>query len=99
MARQYGEGVSRTDVAKNGVGTLVLNGASQTLVGANANRVALIVSALGAGGAALALGAVPAVAGSGIRLINSTLPFVLQGYTGEVRVIGTNTEVIAFAEI
>lgn len=99
MARQYGEGVSRTDVAKAGNGTLVLSGASQTLVAANKDRVEIIINALGAGGATIALGAGPAVAGSGIRLTNTMAPFRLAGYTGAIQVIGTAAEVVSYAEI
>lgn len=92
-----GAGTERTDVAKAGNGTLVLSGASQSLVVANNARVALIVTAPAAA-VSLSLGSAAAVASNGITIPANTM-FVLNGYSGAVQVIGTNTQVLSFVEI
>lgn len=92
-----GQQVVSTDTAKQGApAPITLSGASQALVAANKDRVALIVTAPAAA-ITLALGA-PAAANNGIVVPPNTV-FVLNGYTGAVNVIGTAAQVVAFAEI
>lgn len=98
MARLIaGTQVTSTDIAKQGSGTLVLNGASQSLVGANKDRVALILTAPAAA-VSLSLGSANAAANQGITIPPNQI-FQLLGYTGPVQIIGTNTQVVSFAEI
>lgn len=92
-----GAGTERTDTAKQGQGTLVLTGATQSFVPANNARVALIITAPAAA-IALSLGSAAAVLTQGILIPANTM-FVLNGYSGAVQVIGTAAQVVAFAEI
>ena len=93
-----GGGFERTDVAKNGSGTLPLTGSSQTFVNSNNARVGLFVSnTSGANKMFVALGPT-AVANQGIMIPpNTTIP--IPGYSGAVSVIGTAADVLAYAEI
>lgn len=98
MARLLaGTGVERTDVAKNGNGTLVLSGATQQLVAANKDRVALYVTAPAAL-INMSLGAAAAAAAQGLQVPGAQL-VKIDGYTGAIQVIGTVAQVVAFAEV
>lgn len=92
-----GAGTERTDVAKAGQGTLVLSGATQSLVAANNARVALYVTAPAAS-VALSLGSAAAVITQGLLIPPNTV-VKLDGYSGAVQIIGTAAQVVAFAEI
>lgn len=92
-----GQGVERTDVAKQGNGTLAMTGATQSLVVANKDRVALYVTAPAAA-ISLALGAGPAVAANGLTIPPNTV-VKIDGYSGAVQIIGTAAQVVSFAEI
>lgn len=98
MARQIaGQGVERTDVAKQGNATLVLSGATQSLVPANKDRVALIITAPAAS-VSLSLGAAAAVASQGLTIPAAAI-YTLNGYSGAVQIIGTAAQVVSFVEI
>lgn len=98
MARLLaGQGVERTDIAKNGLGTLVLSGATQSLVAANKDRVALIVTAPAAA-ISLSLGSAAAVASNGLTIPPNTV-YTLAGFSGAVQIIGTAAQVVSFVDL
>lgn len=82
------------DTTLANVGTATLTGADAKLVGANASRGALIVSA--AGDTWLSYGATPAVVGHGHCVRGGAIPFVEEDWKGEVHAIGTG--VVGFTE-
>jgi len=92
-----GAGTERTDAAKNGQGTLVLSGATQSLVATNNARVALYVTAPAAA-INLSLGSAAAVAAQGLQIPPNTL-VKIDGYSGPNQVIGTAAQVVAFAAV
>jgi hypothetical protein len=98
IRRIYTSAPRDTDTAKNGAGTLALNGASQTLMAANKDRVFAYVSNTAAANKMfVALGPIAAL-NTGIMVPpNTTIP--IEGYTGQVTIFGTAADVAAFAEI
>lgn len=94
-----GQGVERTDVAKNGSGTLALSGVSQLLVAANKDRVGLWVGNTSAANKMfLSLSGAAATVNSGVMVPLGQSVF-LAGYSGAVQIIGTAADNCAFAEI
>ena len=100
MARLLaGQGVERTDVAKNPGSAVALTGTSQAAVGANKDRVSVWLSNLSATNPMwLVLSAGSAVANSGIRLAPGAV-INIDGYSGQINVIGTAADVLGVAEI
>lgn len=101
MARTlYSHAVRSTDVAKQPNGTKTLSGATETLVAANKDRIALLITHTGAADAWLAFNGVPAAANTGLRIRSTdVMPYVIEGYTGAVSIIGTATQIVTFIEI
>lgn len=88
--------VARTDVAKTGAGSFTMTGSSQLVAPSNAARVSLILSNMGANPIFIAFGTA-AIASKGLRLpINASA--YLDGFTGDVNVIGTAGDVVGIIE-
>lgn len=97
--RYGGSAITQSDTVTTGAGQLKTKTESQKLAAANPNRVALIVTNIGAKTVYLGLG-VAAVKEKGIALKKEGDPFILTSFSGEVTAISHEEEpLVTVAEV